>query len=191
MTRKQILDRLDCELEALNKNRKTKAQCKVLLHPSMSRYVKELKSGKLKLNKVKVQQDEKLDGKYLLSSSDESLSAEDIARGYKQLMEVERAFRTLKSTLCLRPVYHSKDDRIHSHVLLCWLALLLVRIAEVETGISWTRIRREMQCIHLGEFFTKKNRILQHTELTKEQENILKSLKIKPMKRILNIQFEG
>ncbi len=106
-------------------------------------------------------------------------------------MEVERAFRTLKSTLCLRPVYHSKDDRIHSHVILCWLALLLVRIAEVETGISWTKIRREMQRVHLGEFSTKKSRILQHTELTAKQENILKSLKIKPMKRVLNIQFEG
>jgi hypothetical protein len=74
----------------------------------MGRYVKELKSGKLKIDKAKVKQDEKLDGKYLLSTSDQHLSAEDIALGYKQLLEVERAFRTLKSTLCLRPVYHPK-----------------------------------------------------------------------------------
>jgi transposase len=38
--------------------------------------------------------------------------------------------------LCLRPVYHSKDDRIRSHVLLCWLGLLLIRIAEFETSRS-------------------------------------------------------
>jgi transposase len=120
----------------LNHKNKTKAQFKVVLHRSMGRYVKELKSGKLKIDKAKDKQDEKLDGKYLLSTSDQYLSAEDIALGYKQLLEVERAFRTLKSTLCLRPVYHSKDDRIRSHVLLCWLALLLVRIAEVETGIT-------------------------------------------------------
>ncbi len=155
----------------------------------MGRYVKELKSGKLKIDKAKVKQDERLDGKYLLSTSDQHLSAEDIALGYKQLLEVERAFRTLKSTLCLRPVYHSKDDRIRSHVLLCWLALLLVRIAEVETGITWPKIRREMQRLHLGEFLTKKTRILQHTELTQKQRNILKPLKIKPPKRILNIDF--
>ena len=149
----------------------------------------KLKSGKLKIDKAKVQRDEKLDGKYLLSSSDESLSAEDIARGYKQLLEVERAFRTLKSTLCLRPVYHSKDERIRSHVVLCWLALLLVRIAEVETGLTWPKIKREMQRLHLGEFLTKKARILQHTELTSNQQNILKPLKINPPKRILNIDF--
>jgi transposase len=136
ISRQQIIERLSCELEALNQKNKTKAQCNLLLHRSMGRYVKELKSGKLKIDKAKIQQDEKLDGKYLLSSSDESLSAEDIARGYKQLLEVERAFRTLKSTLDLRPVYHSKDDRIRSHVLICWLALLMVRIAEVETGMT-------------------------------------------------------
>lgn len=161
------------------------------MHRSMGRYVKELKSGKLKIDKAKVQRDEKMDGKYLLSTSDESLSSEDISRGYKQLLEVERAFRTLKSTLCLRPVYHSKDDRIRSHVLLCWLSLLMIRIAEVETGTTWSKIKREMQCLHLGEYLTKKSRILQHTELTPKQQNILKLLKINPPKRILNIEFEA
>ncbi len=190
VNRQQIPDRLGCELEALNKKRKTKAQCKSVLHRSMGRYVKELKNGKLKIDMAKVRQAEKLDGKYLLSSSDESLSPEEIARGYKQLLEVERAFRTLKSSLNLRPVYHSKDDRIRSHVLICWMALLLVRISEVETGLTWSKIRHEMQQLHLGKFLTKKSRILQHAELTKNKENILKLLKIKPPKRILNIKIK-
>ena len=151
----------------------------------MGRYVKELKSGKLRIDKAKVKQDEKLDGKYLLSTSDLHLSAEDIALGYKQLLEVERAFRTLKSTLCLRPVYHSRDDRIRSHVLICWLALLLVRIAEVETGQTWPTIRRQMQQQNLVDLFGRNGRILQHTELTQDQRIILKKLKIKDPKRIL------
>ena len=173
----------------LQRSHKTKSQCKLMLHRSMGRYVKELKSGKLKIDKAKVKQEEKLDGKYLLSTSDQHLSAEDIALGYKQLMEVERAFRTLKSTLGLRPVYHSKDDRIRSHVLLCWLALLLVRIAEIELGDTWPRIRRQMQQLNLIEFFDKNGRILQHTELTTNQRNILKKLKIKPPKRVLKVDL--
>jgi transposase len=187
--REQVLERLNCELGQLNESRSTKAKCGLLLHPSMKRYVKELKSGKLKIDKAKVKQEEKLDGKYLLSSSDPSLSAEDIALGYKQLMEVERAFRTLKTTLSLRPMYHSKDDRIRSHVLLCWLALLLVRIAETKTGLTWPRIRNRMQRLHLGEFLNKKNRVLRHTELTDDQRNTLKQLKIKPPKSVLTIDF--
>jgi transposase len=119
------LERLRCALEALNGKKRKKPECRLLLHPSRGRYVKELKSGKFKIDLAKVKQEEALDGKYLLSTSDESLSVEDVALGYKQLLEVERAFRTLKSSLSLRPIYHSKDDRIRSHVLICWLALLL------------------------------------------------------------------
>ncbi len=191
INREQILQRLSCELDVLNRKNKTKAQCKLLLHQSMGRYVKELKSGKLKIDAAKVKQDEKLDGKYLLSTSDQHLSAEDIALGYKQLLEVEQAFRTLKSILCLRPVYHSKDDRIRSHVLICWLALLLVRIAEVETALSWPKIRRQMQQLNLIEFFDNNGRILQHTELTSNQRNILNKIKIKPPKRILKVDLNA
>lgn len=189
VNREQILERLSCELTVLNKKNKTKAQCKLLLHRSMGRYVKELKSGKLRVDKAKVRKDQKLDGKYLLSTSDQHLSAEDIALGYKQLLEVERAFRTLKSTLGLRPVYHSRDDRIRSHVLLCWLALLLTRIAEVETDQSWPTIRRQMQQQNLVELFGKNGRVLQHTETTKNQRIILKKLKLKPTKRILKTEI--
>lgn len=192
INREKTLERLGCELDTLNKtkrNKRTKAQCNVLLNQSMGRYVKELKSGKLKIDKAKVKQEEKLDGKYLLSTSDQHLSSEDIALGYKQLMEVERAFRTLKGSLSLRPIYHSKDDRIRSHVLLCWLALLFVRIAEVETERSWTNIRRAMQRLNLVEFLTKDGRILQHTELTPDQCNILNKLKIKPPKSVLKLHL--
>jgi len=124
--RRRNLERIKAELEALEKQSGKaylKTKYALLAHRSMSRYLKELKSGKLTVDTAKVKKAEKLDGKYLLSTSDKSLSAEDIALGYKQLMEVERAFRTLKSTLSLRPVYHTRSDRIRSHVMLCWLAL--------------------------------------------------------------------
>jgi len=194
INREKTLDRLRCEIDAINnpkRKKSSKAQCNVLLNKSMGRYVKELKSGKLKIDKAKVKQEEKLDGKYLLSTSDQHLSAEDIALGYKQLLEVERSFRTLKGPLSLRPVYHSKDDRIRSHVLLCWLSLLFIRIAEVETGLTWPKIKRTMQRLNLVEFLTKDGRILQHTELITDQRNILNKLKIKPPKSVLKVDMSA
>lgn len=185
-TRERVLERIRNELKSLG-NKQGKARCQLLTNQSMGRYLKELKNGNLRINLKKVKEEEKLDGKYLLSTSDSSLSAEDIALGYKQLYAVESAFRTLKTSLSLRPVYHTKDDRIRSHVLLCWLALLLVRVAEVETGLSWGRIRTEMERLHLGEFISKDGRILQRTELTNEQRNILKKLKITPPKAFKKI----
>jgi hypothetical protein len=188
ITREKNLERLRCELETLNGKKRKKPECRLLLHPSWGRYVKELKSGKFKIDLAKVKQEEALDGKYLLSTSDESLSVEDVALGYKQLLEVERAFRTLKNSLSLRPIYHSKDDRIRSHVLICWLALLLERIAEVETDMSWAPIRRVMQRLHLGEFSNEKNRVLRHTALSADQANILKKLKITPPKPFVKLE---
>ncbi|MEU1599139.1 hypothetical protein ABZ468_41615 [Streptomyces sp. NPDC005708] len=46
------------------------------------------------------------------------------------MLEVERGWRDMETIIDLRPVYHRKEDRIRAHVLLCWLALLLIRIAE-------------------------------------------------------------
>jgi hypothetical protein len=53
----------------------------------------------------------------VLRSSDPKLSAEDIALGYKQLLQVERGWRDMKTTLDLRPVYHRREDRIRAHPL--------------------------------------------------------------------------
>jgi transposase len=180
-TREKTLQRIEEAIEALGDQKgKThkKAVCALLSHRTMGRYIRPTKTGRLKINQAKVREEETLDGKYLLSTSDDTLSAEDVALGYKQLMEVERAFRTLKTTLELRPIFHRKDERIQAHVLLCSLALLLVRIAERETGETWDRIRPVMERCHLGEFSSKDGCILRRTELTPDQVNILNRLNI-------------
>ena len=141
-----------------------------------------------RIDRTKARKEAHLDGKYLLSTSDDTLLPEDVALGYKQLMEVERAFRTLKTTLDLRPVYHRKDERITAHVFLCFLALLLVRIAERKTGLTWDQIRPVMERLHLGEFTSKDGRVLQTTEPTSDQLNILKQLDIAPPRRVQTIQ---
>ena len=165
-----------------------KSVCALLSHRTMGRYLRQLKTGRIKIDKGKIKEEAHLDGKYIISTSDDTLSAEDVALGYKQLMEVERAFRTLKTTLDLRPVYHRKDERIEAHVFLCFLALLLVRVAERKTNMPWDHIKAQMERLHLGEFFSKEGRVLQTTEPTPEQVNILKQLKISPPQRIRHIQ---
>ncbi|MBF0458291.1 MAG: transposase [Nitrospirae bacterium] len=125
------------------------------------------------INETKLKEDARYDGKYVLSTSDDTLSAEDVALGYKQLIEVERAFRTLKPTWELRPMYHRKDDRISSHILLCFLSLLLIRGAERESGMTWASIRDVMNRLHLGEFRCEDSIVFQTTKITPEQAAIL------------------
>ena len=120
----------------------------------------------------------RLDGKYLLRTSDDTLSPEDVALGYKQLLEVEDAFRTLKSTLDLRPMYHRISDRIRAHVLLCWLALLLVRVAENQVGDAWPKIRTHLERIRIVEINTPEGKVVQRTDITPAHKHILSRLKV-------------
>ena len=191
-TRERILKKIDkylAELGDQTGKAHKKSVCALLAHRTMGRFLRQLKSGAIKIDKGKIREEEHLDGKYILSTSDDTLTPEDVALGYKQLLEVERAFRTLKTTLDLRPVYHRKDERIQAHVFLCFLALLLVRIAERKTNMTWDRIKAQMERLHLIDFFSKDGHVLQTTEPTSEQVNILKMLKIQSPKRIQDIQM--
>jgi len=113
-----------------------------------------------------------------LRSSDPSLSAEDIALGYKQLLAVERGWRDMKHVLDLRPVYHRKEERIRAHVLLCWLALLLIRVAEISCGETWPTLRRELQHLQVGTFEGPAGSFRRRTQITRAERSILGALKI-------------
>ena len=155
-----------------------KAECALRDHPALGRWLRQLPSGRLVIDRSKVAAEERLDGKYLLSTSDPDLSAEDIALGYKNLLEAERGFRDLKSTLELRPVFHRLEPRIRAHVLLCWLALLLIRVAERSTGLTWRRIAIELGRVHAVTLTGSAGSVVHVTPLTTTQTGILKACNV-------------
>ena len=180
--RGKIIENLKAQLaqiKDLPPNQHTKAVCALVSHRTYGRYLRSTKAGRPRIDMKKVRDEERYDGKYLLKTSDDTLSTEDVALGYKQLMDVERAFRTLKSQLDLRPVYHRLEDRIRAHVLLCWLALLLVRIIENATGETWTSVKTVMDRMKLVKFKSKDGSFLQRTDTTPRQKSILSSLELK------------
>ena len=90
----------------------------------------------------------------------------------------------MKQILDLRPVYHRREDRIRAHILLCWLALLLIRVAETISGWTWQRIRTEASRLHAVTFTGPAGTFRQATELTKPQRDLFTALAIDPPKRI-------
>jgi hypothetical protein len=110
-----------------------------------------------------------------------------VALGYKQLLEVERGWRDMKSTLDLRPVYHRLEQRIRAHVLLCWLALLLIRLAENAAGDTWRNLRHQLDRLHIGEFTGNHGRAVQRTELTARQREILRALNVAEPPQYLDV----
>jgi hypothetical protein len=146
--------------------------------PGLARFLRTTPGGLLRVDEAAARADERFDGKLLLRSSDPTLSAADIALGYKQLAEVERGWRDMKQVLELRPVYHRREDRIRAHVVLCWLALLLVRVAENTCEDTWPNLRRELEKLQLGSFSGPAGSFRQRTELTAAQRAILTKLEL-------------
>jgi IS4 transposase len=165
-----------------------KAECALRDHPTLGRWLRQTPGGRLVVDRAKVKAEARLDGKFLLSTSDPDLSAEDVALGYKHLLEAERAFRDLKTTLELRPVYHRVEHRIRAHVQLCWLALLLVRVAERQTGSTWRRINTELGRLHLVTLAGPTGRLEQTTTLTPGQREVFNATGVAPPPRVTSLQ---
>ena len=144
--------------------------------PGLRRYLRRTGGGLLRVDAAAVKRESHLDGKWLLRTSDATLTPDDLAAAYKQLLQVERGWRDMKGALGLRPVFHYREDRIRAHVQLCWLALLLLRVVENATADTWRNVRHELDRMHLVTLATADGRVAQRSATTTGQKVILAAL---------------
>jgi hypothetical protein len=154
--------------------------------PGLRRYLRRTQSGLLRIDHAAIKRESHLDGKWLLRTSDLTLTPDDLAAAYKQLLAVERGWRDFKGALGLRPVFHYREDRIRAHIQLCWLALLLLRVIEIATGDTWRNVRRELDRMHLVTLATNAGQIAQRTTSTAGQQTLLRALDLPEPPRIFD-----
>ena len=146
--------------------------------PGLRRYLRRTPSGLLRVDQAAIKRETHLDGKWLLRTSDLTLTPDDLAAAYKQLLAVERGWRDMKGALGLRPVFHHREDRIRAHIQLCWLALLLLRVIENATGDTWRNIRHELDRMHLVTLATNAGQVAQRSAITPGQQTLLRALNL-------------
>jgi hypothetical protein len=189
-TRTRHLTRITGELEAIKRktgDARLAAEGELLAHPVLKRYLVR-KHADLVVDTKAVTAETKLDGKFLLSCTDDTLPAADAARLFKGLLDVERGFRDLKQVLEVRPVYHRKEQRIRAHVTLCFLALVLVRVAEQATAQTWPVIQRELDRIHLIDLAGSSGTVAQRTEIDDDQHDLYTKCQVRPPPQIHTFQ---
>jgi transposase len=135
-TRQALLDKTAQELDAIvQSTRKTKYSKEVRIgrvidKHKMAKFVVLTGSGddiSWKFDELKIAEEKSLDGCYVVYSDTDKFSCTDIVEAYKNLIRVEQAFRSLKTTqLEIRPVYHRTDTRIRCHVFICMLSYYLM-----------------------------------------------------------------
>ena len=188
--RAKVLEILEKEL-ARHPSKKATAQWAIELLASQryKRYLTISKSNSIRIDRGKVRQAQKYDGKWVLETNDDTISMQDAASGYKGLMVIERCFRSLKRTqIKMTPMFHWVPRRIETHVRICVLALLIERVAEIACQKPWSQIQRHLQTLQVTEFLSLKHRFFRRNELTPEVSQVLKTLDVPAPKSILKVE---
>lgn len=123
--------------------------------------------------------EDKIDGMLLLETTDMESTSEGVVRRYKELAEIERGWRALKSSLMLRPVYHWTEDRIRAHIFLCVLALQIERLMRNRLqSVSVRKAIDRLRRIKAGEMEVNGVKTRSLTRTTQEQKNLFEFLDV-------------
>jgi hypothetical protein len=185
--RAEILKTLEVELASLKEDH-PKAACRLLASKRFGPYLGQDEHGRPCLDRDKVRRAEQLDGKFVLTTNDDTLSVADIALGYKGMWIIESCFRKMKTTgLEIRPMFHWMPHRITAHVKLCVLALMIQRAAEIATGLPWRQLASLLERLKAVRYTSEGRTILQATTIQPELAEIFKKLGISAPKTILAV----
>ena len=188
--REGVLEELAAELDRLAAGQADhpKAACALLASRRYGRYLAKDYLGRPRLDPIKIKAAEKFDGKFVVITNDDTLSAEDVALGYKGAWIIEACFRRLKQTgLELRPMFHWSPRRIEAHVKLCILALQMQRAAEIRCEQPWARIAHELAALKAIRYRAQGRAIVQRTKIFENLGEILKTLGISTPKKIISV----
>lgn len=135
--------------------------------------------------KNKLENDEKLDGTFIIQTNQENYTGEKLIKIYKNLSTVENAFKIIKNDLDIRPMYHWKEERVKGHVYICVLAYFIVNAIEYKAqksklNKSARKILKELSKISLLDInLPDKQKRYALTTIDKKQKEILRAFNIK------------
>lgn len=187
--RESVVEGLDEELKKHpDHNANAQWAIEILASGRYKKYVKTDEKGMIRIDKKAIKEAEKYDGKWVLLTNDDTLTVEDAATGYKNLMVIERCFRTLKRTqIKMEPMYHWLSHRIVAHIKICVISLLIERVVELGCEQPWTKISHTLSTLKVSEFHTPKYIFFQRNEVSPKVSYAFKSLEIPLPKQVLGI----
>lgn len=176
------LDRLTDVLERVNTGGNA---AEITENGFYRRLVSKRKDGTYALDKNKLEREAQCDGTFVLEVSDPTMDAARAALAYKGLLRVEQAFRGIKNTVDIRPVYHRLDRRIRAHATLCMLAYLLERIVEVRAKTSFEQARRHLTRLRAVQLHFEGQTVWETSQLSPDARHLLRAIGVGVPPRVL------
>ena len=154
-------------------------------HQGYRYFAWELRAGALVFfdHPVHLEREQRLEGRYVVATSEKNLTALEAVAWYKQLTEVERSFRRLKDVLAVRPLYHRVEPRVRGHIFVAALALLLQmllqrRLDEAAVGLSAEQAMQAVETIRHVTFQVKEETRSGVSAKNPRARQVLNALKI-------------
>lgn len=164
----------------------------LLLGKGLSRYV-EVKEAEVSFKIDQIRKEEELDGIFGFWCEGEEINKENAYRIYKQLWQVEEAFRSMKSNLKIRPMYHWTPKRIKGHITMCYMAFCVYKwmekkLKEAGLEMSVSRALEELDRVKCVEVRTDKGLLRMRTEVNGLANQILRAFGVKIPSPLLGIE---
>jgi transposase len=143
------------------------------------RYLKVEGEGHFQIDEEQIKAEARYDGLWVLRTNT-AYDAETVAHVYKTLWTVEQSFRTAKSILETRPIYHQSDAAIRGHVFCSFLALMLKgelerRLKQAEAACEWAQVLRGLEGLQEVELTYQGRRFLLRSQLNGEASAALRA----------------
>lgn len=171
-SRQKLIDKAEALLEQPSRLRQSKRR-------GAGKFIKETKADSYTLDVDKIQEDARWDG-YKAIATTSSLSVEEILSKYRDLYEVEHAFRTLKSQLKIRPMFHWTNKRIEGHIAMCFLAYTFLNYIRTTTGLQQKEIISSLDKMQLSKVEERASNkyIYLRSSISETQEKLIRQLKL-------------
>jgi hypothetical protein len=175
LARAAIVDKLEAALASSPKS--------LVGNKGFSRFLRVDKNA-VTIDREAIAGDARLDGKFVLRTST-TLDAAEVAKAYKSLWRVERAFRETKSTLEVRPVFHHRDHTTIGHIVGCFLALRLEvdlqqRLDKQQINTSWPELMRDLAEVRAVEVTLDGQRYKLRTDLVRTAWQAFNAAGVRP-----------
>ncbi len=183
----------------LERDRIVERATKILLTHKCNRFITVTygKAGlEFRIDRAEYREQRRFDGVFVLETNHPTLSTEELVGSYRQLQEVERAFRILKSLLKLRPIFHHRDRRVETHIFICGLAFLFGKLMELKlrragSTLSIAHALEQLRELKVVEYSWDNFVVARMTKLDPEIVEVLKALGVELGNPVLSVRSQA
>jgi transposase len=175
-----------------DREEKLKKATQMLKNPSLIErkskkfFIKSTDNKKYELNQEQVEWQKKFDGFKAIATNAADIKPEIALEKYKDLYKIEQSFRTFKSYLETRPMFHWTDKRIEGHLVLCYISFCLLNYLTQKSGFSEQTIRRALSKMEVSKIRQQKEISWLRSATAAEANRILKVTNLKPLPSVIS-----